>query len=161
MKQTPFLRKISTAIICMTLLTGLSSCSKKNDNTGAPDTSKGKTAKFTVTVTGAPESAYVSFVVAGIGTEVSNTTVWKLNNVTQNNEQAVSLGRNNFTGSTQTYVIESVIPLQAISVGVQCLSPADVPYTISYKAEINGEVKADNKNVQVTKASDFTHDYTY
>jgi len=161
MKKTSFPGKISAAIICIALLTSLSSCSKKNDDPGSPETPKGKNAKFTISVTGAPESAYISFVIAGSGSDLSKTTIWKTNNVTQNNEQVVSLGRNDFTGSTKTYIIESVIPLQAISVGVQCLSPANVPYTISYKAEINGEVKADNQNVQVTNNNDFTHDYTY
>jgi Ni,Fe-hydrogenase III small subunit len=159
--KTSILKKISAAVICFALLAGLSSCSKKKDDTVTPPNSKGKTAKFTVSVTGAPSSAYISFVMAGVATDVSNSTVWKINNVTQNNEMAVSLGQNNFAGNVQTYVVESVIPLQSISVGVQCLSPANVPYTISYKAEINGEVKANDQNVSVTKDADFTHDYTY
>jgi Ni,Fe-hydrogenase III small subunit len=159
--KTSILKKISATVICFALLSGLSSCSKKKDDSVTLPTSKGKTAKFTVSVTGAPPSAYISFVMAGVATDISNSTVWKLNNVTQNNEMAVSLGQNNFTGNVQTYVIESVAPLQSISVGVQCLSPANVPYTISYKAEINGEVKANNQNVSVTRDADFTHDYTY
>ncbi|WP_158798233.1 hypothetical protein [Pedobacter sp. L105] len=159
--KTSFFKKKSVAIICIALFTILSSCSKKNDDGGTPQTTKGKNAKFTITVTGASQSSYVSFVMAGIGTDISNSTVWKINNLTQSNEQAVTLGQNDFSGNTKTYVIESVIPLQTISVGVQCLSPGDAPYTISYKAEINGEVKNNIENVQVTKTSDFTHDYTY
>ena len=153
------LKKTSFFIFCTALFAVLSSCSKKHDDTGTPQT--GKSAKFTISVTGAPESAYISFAIAGVAADVSNTTVWKVNNVTRNNEQAVGLGKNDFAGNTKTYVIESVLPLQAISVGIQCLSPANVPYTVSYKAEINGEVKADNANVQVTKTSDFTHSYNY
>jgi predicted transcriptional regulator with HTH domain len=158
--KTSILKRITLSFFGIALLAGISSCSKKNDGPTTP-TSKGKTAKFTVTVKGAPSSAYISFVMAGVASDPSNTTVWKVNGTTQSNEQAVSLGANKFTSTTQTYVIESVTPLQAISVGVQCLSPANVAYTISYKAEINGEVKADNQNVSVTKDADFTHDYTY
>jgi hypothetical protein len=155
------LKTISSAFIGIAVLASLSSCGKHHDDDVTPPASKGKTAKFTVSVAGAPSSAYVSFVMAGVATDVSNSTVWKVNGATQNNESAVSLGLNNFTGNTQTYVIESVTPLQAISVGVQCLSPANQPYTISYKAEINGEVKANNQNVTVTKDNDYTHDYSY
>jgi len=158
MKKSIF-KGITSALMGIVLMAGLSACSKSHDD--AAPANNGKTAKFTVSVNGASSSAYVSFVMVGIGTDINNSTVWKVNGVTQNNEKTVSLGLNNFTGSTQTYVIESVTPLQAISVGVQCLSTANAPYTISYKAEINGKVTTDNQNVTVTNNADFTHDYSY
>ncbi|SDZ88990.1 hypothetical protein [Pedobacter hartonius] len=55
MKKTSFSGKISTALICFTLATSLSSCSKKNDDSGIPETAKGKNVKLTVSVTGAPD----------------------------------------------------------------------------------------------------------
>lgn len=159
MKKT-ILKSFIAAVTGVLFITCLSSCSKKDDDDSSPE-SGGRTAKFTVTVTGAPESAYVSFVVVGLTNNPSESTVWKVNGVEKNNESAVSLGQNNFKGDTKTYVIESIKPLTAISVGVQCLSPANLPYKISYKAEINGKVKEDVKDFTVTKDADFTHDYTY
>lgn len=158
--KTSIFKKITFAFLSIIVFAGFLSCSKKSNDPVTPVT-KGKTAKFTITVKGAPSSAYISFVMVGAAMDVSNSTVWKVNGVTQSNEQGVSLGLNQFSGNTQTYVVESVAPLQVISVGIQCLSPANVSYTISYKAEINGEVKSDNQNVAVTKTADFTHDYTY
>ncbi|WP_345949181.1 hypothetical protein ABDD95_20255 [Mucilaginibacter sp. PAMB04274] len=160
MKKTVF-KNLITAIACFMLLAGFSSCSKKDNDESSPSSPDGRTAKFTVTVTNAPESAYISFVMVGLTNNTTDATVWKVNGVVQNNEKTVSLGKNNFSGNTKTYVIESIKPLSNISVGVQCLSPGTASYNISYKAEINGVVKADNKDVTVTANSDFTHDYTY
>lgn len=97
----------------------------------------------------------------GLTNDPKEGTVWKVNGVVQNSENSVSLGKNNFSGTTKTYVIESIKPLSAISVGVQCLNVENSPYKISYKAEINGEVKNDEKDFTVTQSTDFTHDYTY
>lgn len=158
MKKSIF-KKLPIAIICAVLLAGFSSCSKKNS--GDPSPSNGRNAKFTVTVTGAPASAYISFVMVGLTNNSSEATVWKVNGTVQNNENSVSLSKNNFSGNTKTYVIESIKPLSAISVGVQCLNVENSSYKVSYKAEINGEVKNDEKDFTVTKSADFTHDYTY
>ena len=157
MKKSIF-KNLATGI-CVVLLTAFSSCSKDDDNTPSP--SDGRNAKFTVTVTDAPASAYISFVIVGLTKNPNDATVWKVNGVVQNNQNAVSLGKNEFSGSTKTYVIESVKPLQAITVGAQCLNVENLPYKISYKAEINGEIKTDQKDFSVTKNADFTKDYTY
>ena len=158
MKKSIF-KNLTTVIICVVLSAGFSSCSKKNS--GDPSPTDGRTAKFTVTVTGAPSSAYISFVMVGLTSDPKEATVWKVNGAVQNNESSVSLGKNNFSGNTKTYVIESIKPLSAISVGVQCLNVENSSYKVSYKAEINGEVKNDEKDFTVTKIADFTHDYTY
>lgn len=159
MKKINF-KQLSTAIICVVLLAVFSSCGKKDNDDPTPS-SDGRTAKFTVTVTGAPPSAYISFVMVGLTNNPSEATVWKVNGVVKNNESSVSLGEDDFSGNTKTYVIESVKPLNAISVGVQCLNVENSTYKVSYKAEINGEVKNDEKDIAVTKSADFTHDYTY
>ncbi|MCC8407825.1 hypothetical protein LJ707_02720 [Mucilaginibacter sp. UR6-1] len=153
-------KTVVTALSCIILFAGLSSCGKKDSDESTP-ASGDRTAKFTVTVTGAPESAYVSFVMVGLTNNPSESTVWKVNGTVQNNESAVSLGENNFSGNTKTYVIESIKPLSNISVGIQCLSPGNAAYKVSYKAEIDGKVKEDIKDFTVTQNADFTHDYTY
>lgn len=158
MKKSIF-KNLITVIVCAVLFASFSSCSKKDS--GDPSPSNGRTAKFTVTVTGAPASAYISFVMVGLTNDPKESTVWKVNGAVKNSENSVSLGLNDFSGNTRTYVIESIKPLSAISVGVQCLNAENSPYKISYKAEINGEVKNDEKDVTVAKTADFTHDYTY
>ena len=158
--KTNFFRTILNVIICISILSVFASCSKKDDPEVSP--ADGRNAKFTFTVTGAPSSAYISFVAAGVGNDPADATVWKINGVTQSSQAAVSLGLNDFTGGTQTYVVESTKPLRAISAGAQCLSPAaDRPYTISFKAEINGEVKVNEQNIIVSRDKDFTHNYTF
>lgn len=151
-------------LLLVTTLVGfisvLAACSKKNSNENNPSNG-GRTAKFTITVTGAPESAYLSFVTVGLTNNPSDATVWKVNGAIQNNQSTISLGKNNFSGSTNTYVIESIKPLTTISAGIQCLSPGDAAYKVSYKAEVNGEVKEDIKDFTVTKSADLTKDYTY
>ena len=147
------------AVTCAVLFTGFSSCSKKSNDDLSP--SDGRTAKFTVTVTGAPASAYISFVMVGLTTDPKEATVWKVNGVVKNNESAVSLALNDFSGNTKTYVIESVKPLSTVSVGIQCLNVENSSYNVSYKAEINGDVKNDERDFTVTKNTDFTHNYTY
>ncbi|MFA6246580.1 MAG: hypothetical protein WC615_06545 [Mucilaginibacter sp.] len=158
MKKSIF-KNLIAVTICAVLFAGFSSCSKKSSSDPTP--SNGRNAKFTVTVTGAPASAYLSFVMVGLTNDPKDATVWKVNGVVQNNESSVSLSKNNFSGNTKTYVIESVKPLTTVSVGIQCLNVEDSPYKVSYKAEINGEVKNDEKDFTVTKTADFTHDYTY
>ncbi|PWG81395.1 hypothetical protein [Pararcticibacter amylolyticus] len=159
MKKT-ILKSLVATITGVLFITCLSSCSKKGDDDPSPESGE-RTAKFTVTVTGAPESAYVSFVVVGLTNTPSEATVWKVNGAVKNDESAVSLDANSFKGNTKTYVIESIKPLNAISVGIQCLNPESLPYKVSYKSEINGKVKQDVKDFTVTKDADFTHDYTY
>lgn len=153
-------KKLFAAIAFVVFVSGLTSCGKKDSDNTTP-TSGNRTAKFTVTVTGAPESAYVSFVMVGLTNNPSEATVWKVNGTVQNNQSTVSLGKNNFSGNTKTYVIESVKALSNISVGIQCLSPGNEPYKVSYKAEINGELKEDVKDFTVNKTADLTRDYTY
>ncbi|TWR26756.1 hypothetical protein FPZ42_06885 [Mucilaginibacter achroorhodeus] len=160
MKKKAILRNLLMAVSLCGFISTLTSCGKKDANENPPSNG-GRTAKFTVTATGAPESAYLSFVVVGLTNNPSDATVWKVNGIVQNNQSTVSLGKNDFSGNTNTYVIESVKPLSNISVGIQCLSPGNEAYKVSYKAEVNGEVKEDINGFTVTKSADLTKDYTY
>lgn len=146
---------IGTFLLAATMF---ASCGDK-DNTPTPGNPTGKNAKITVTVSGVEANDYASFVIVG-GDYAHTKTVWKVNGVVQNNETAISLGHDNFTGSTKTYVIESTTPLQVVTVGIQCIN-FDAPYTISYKAEINGKVETNDANISVEENKDYTHDFSY
>jgi len=150
------------ALMLCTIAVGLFASCSGDDGGGTSNPANGKNVKLTITVNGAADSDYLSFVAVGSAqSNPSENTVWKVNGTTLTNERAVSLGENEFTGSTKTYVIESVTPLSVASVGMQFLTSAERSYTFSYKAEINGEVVKEENNVQVTSDNDYTHDYTY
>ena len=127
MKKSIF--KSVTAIALAILFAGFSSCSKKNS--GDPSPSNGRNAKFTVTDTGVPASAYLSFVMVGLTNDLKDAAIWEVNGVVQNNEDSVSLGKNYFSGNTNTYVIETLKQLTTVSVGTQCLNLEDSPCKVS------------------------------
>lgn len=149
--------KCLTIITVVLLFTSLSSCGKKDDDSAMP---KGKTAKFTITVNGVLEEDSFLFVVSGGVAGSTQNAIWKINSATQANETTVSLDKNDFTGTTKTYIIESTVPLDVIVAGIQSIT-YNHTYTVSYKAEINGEVKNEVNNFTVSKNNDFTKDYTY
>lgn len=164
MKKERILRSIQRKmkfLLCTVLMASILSCSSDDNK---PDNSDGKNIKLTITINGLTAEDYVSFVAVGSAFSSSgglDTTLWKVNGTTLTNEEVVSLGKNEFIGSTKTYVIESVKPLQLASVGMQFLTFAPRTYSISYKAEINGKVVKEDSNVVVTAENDYTHDYSY
>ena len=150
------------ALVACTMIMGLFASCSDDDGGTASNPANGKNVKLTITIDGAVDSDYISFVAVGsAASSPSETTVWKVNGVTLTNEQGVSLGENDFTGPTKTYVIESVTGLSAVSVGMQFLTAPERSYTFSYKAEVNGQVVKEENGVQVTSNNDYTHDYSY
>lgn len=150
------------ALIVCTIAMGIFTSCSDDDGGGTTNPANGKNVKLTITINGAADSDYLSFVAVGsAASNPSESTIWKVNGTTLTNERAVSLGKNEFTGSTTTYVIESVTPLTTVSVGMQFLTSPERSYTFSYKAEVNGKVVKEENNVQVTSDNDYTHDYSY
>lgn len=129
---------------------------KKKDDMGMGE---GKTAKFTITVNGIENQDYASFVIVG-GDYQQTKSLWKVNGVVQTNEEAISLDKDDFTGGTKTYVIESTKPVTLATVGIQCLNYG-ADYTVSYKAEIGGKVVKEDQNVVVGVNKDYTHNFNY
>ncbi|QDW26855.1 hypothetical protein FFJ24_019310 [Pedobacter sp. KBS0701] len=151
------MKKNSKLLSIVLVLALLFSCKKDSETTPAAN---GKTAKFTITANGVNSSDdYVSFVIVG-GDTKGTKTIWKVNGVTRNNEAAISLGKDDFTGSTKTYVIETVLPVDVITAGVQCIN-FNASYQISYKAEINGKVITNDDGVTVDVNKDYTHQFDY
>lgn len=151
------MKKISKLLSLALVLSLLFSCKKDSETTPAKS---GKTAKFTITANGVNASDdYVSFVIVG-GDTKGTKTIWKVNGVTRNNEAAISLGKDDFTGSTKTYVIETVLPVDIITASVQCIN-FNASYQISYKAEIDGKVVTNDEGVTVDVNKDYTHKFDY
>jgi hypothetical protein len=150
------MKNISKLLSLTIALALLFSCKKDSESTPQ----SGRTAKFTITANGVNSSDdYVSFVIVG-GDTKGTKTIWKVNGVTRNNEVAISLGEDDFTGSTKTYVIETVLPVDVITTSVQCIN-FNASYQISYKAEIDGKVITNDDGVTVDVNKDYTHKFDY
>ena len=156
-------KKLLLVFLPILTLSLVFSCSNDDDDDyDNGNDQENKNIKFTVTVNDVEEQDYVSFVF--VGSDYDNSkTVWKINGVTQNNENAISLDKNDFLGSTKTYVIESTKPLRLITTSSQCLNPgANNPsFKVSFKAEVNGKVVTNDENFTVTSTSDYSHKYDY
>jgi hypothetical protein len=151
------MRKTSKLLSIALVLALLFSCKKDSETTPVKN---GKTAKFTITANGVNSSDdYVSFVIVG-GDTKGTKTIWKVNGVTRNNEAAISLGKDDFTGSTKTYVIETILPVDVISASAQCIN-FNASYQISYKAEIDGKVVTNDDGITVDVNKDYTHQFDY
>ena len=131
-------------------------CSSDSDEATPTD---GNNYKITVTANDVEGQDYISFVIVGSDTQQSNT-IWKVNGEVRTGETSVSLGKNEFTGSTKTYVIESTKPLRASLIGVQLINFAGpLPYAI--KIEKNGKTEIDVNATLTGDAADFTKDYSF
>ena len=136
----------------------ITGCSKDKNNNPV----SGKNIKYTITVTGATDIDYVSFIFSGGTTNPNDKTIWKIDGVAQENEAAVSLTEDDF-GAGKTIVVESTKGLYMAHARAQCLQPSNDSrtYKISYKAEVNGKVVRDDANVSVGYNSDYTHMFDY
>ncbi|PTS98571.1 hypothetical protein DBR11_14530 [Pedobacter sp. HMWF019] len=126
----------------------LASCKKKsgdNQNSGNK-----VSMKITVTANGADASDQVDFRVTAGNHDASQygAPVWKVNGTARGNENIVLVGSSDFTGSTKTYVFETVKPFDFGSLAVDIINSEGGPITISYKTEVNGKVET-NENVVV------------
>ncbi|AWG25262.1 hypothetical protein [Flavobacterium kingsejongi] len=150
-------------LFCTILFGTLAGCS--SDDSGDPTVTlpEGKNIKLTLTMTGVTTDDFISFVAAGGTHNPNQTTVWKLNGVSQPGETAISLNKNSFTGGTTTYVLESEVPMAAVAVGMQFIATANPThsFTFSYKAEVNGVVVKEENNVTVAPNADYSHNYSY
>ena len=153
-------RKLLWVLLPILTLSLVFSCSSDDDEEIVEQ--NGKNYKFTVTANNVDEQDYLSFVFVGSDLNNSNT-IWKINGVTQDNETGVSLGKNDFIGGTKTYVIESTKPLRLVTAGIQCINPGsnNASFTVSYKAEIDGEVVRNDQNIVVSSGSDYSHNFTF
>lgn len=126
----------------------LGGCGGKKKDT--PDPSR-KNAKFTIQVTGlGADYDDALLVVTGGRTDLAKT-LWKVNGTVRNNEPNLTIDRNQLRAGG-TFVVESVVPLDIAQVAVTGQN-FDAPFTITFKSEINGQVK-ENFTQTVTQTFD-------
>ncbi|WP_436489140.1 hypothetical protein [Chitinophaga sp. ARDCPP14] len=150
--------------LCLVMMAGLAftGCGGKDDP--APDNKKA-TFKFTITVAGADDKDQVDVRVSAGNHDASQygSPVWKINGVTQGNENVMILDIDNFVGGVKTYVVETVKPFNFSGLSVGVVNNAQVPgaVTISYKAEVDGKVETNVQNVATAASQSYNKEYTY
>lgn len=103
---------------------------------------------------------FVSITVVG-NNQSGNVTLplWRLNGSDQPNSLTVSLDKNDFTGNTRTYVIETIKPIQIFSAGFQIINYG-APLTGTLKIENNGSIMVNETINLVGDNTDFTENYS-
>ncbi|MFN1218175.1 hypothetical protein ACKW6Q_14485 [Chryseobacterium kwangjuense] len=119
--------------------------------------------KFTVTVQGADSKDQVDFGVGAGNHDASQygSPIWKINGTTQNNDDDVFLDIDHFTGTTKTYVLETVKPFNFCHFNVTVSNFDGAPISVSYKAEVNGNVETNVENTMVAADQTYGKTYTY
>ncbi|MDR2234712.1 MAG: hypothetical protein LBE92_01185 [Chryseobacterium sp.] len=145
-------------ITLITLGTVSTSCNKDDDE---PSNAKANI-KITVSVTGADSNDQVDFGIGAGNHDASQygSPVWKINGVVQGNEDDIIMGIDDFTGSTQTYVFETVKPFNFGNLNAHVTNHDGGPVSVSYKTEVGGALETD---VTTTVVAGQTHNknYTY
>jgi hypothetical protein len=157
-----YLKKKSGAMLfALTIGLFLSSCSKKSDSTSPSGSNKITSAKFTITVTGVdPSDGDVSdFDFSAYSPSATSSTYWKINGVTQTNQDGIALHAAGFV-SQNTYIVELTQPANNIDAGITCVN-SHAPFTVSYIAEINGTVVKTITNQSVAAGVNFTPTFAY
>jgi len=145
------------AMSLLALGTLATSCS---DDDKVEDGDNGSNYKITVTLNDVnPDEDFVSVAVSG-GTLAGKTDVWKVNGVAKTGESAIGLDKNDFVGSTKTYVIETTQPIRAFAGGVQIINyGANMP--LSFKIEKANEVVVNESLTLSGDGADFTKQYSF
>ncbi|MBC9933148.1 hypothetical protein [Chitinophaga qingshengii] len=137
-------------------------CSKKNDP--APEEKK-VAVKFTVTATsaGVIDETDITIQAAAANGDASQygAPVWKINGVTQNNEDNIFLKGNQFNGSTKTYVLETVKPFGMATIGVECTNRGTTPITLTFNTQVDGKVQTNVENLKVMPGEGYDKQFTY
>lgn len=157
MKKPRTKKIISTFLMIAAAGIIFSACSKDDDPADAK-----ANMKFTITVNGADSNDQVDFLVSAGNHDASQygSPVWKKNGTTEGNANTSSLEVSDFTGSTKTYVFETVKPFNFSSLHVAISNLDGAPISVSYKAEVNGSVETD-ENKTYAAGQTFIKDYSY
>lgn len=158
--ETKRAKGIILGLCLVTMISFISTgCSDKDD----PKPSK-ISMKFTLTVTGANLDDQIDFAVGGGNHNASQygSAIWKVNGESQGNETSIILDEQKFSGSTKTYIVETINPLDFGSLSVDYSNTeGGGPITISYKAEIDGKVETNVENLVVAVGQSQTKNFTY
>jgi hypothetical protein len=138
-----------------------SSCSKSDDGgNNNPGTGNQKTYKFTIKASGIdnPGAGGDRFSITFSGADLNATkTIWKVNGVTRSNETVFSLDEDDF-GTGATFVIESLVPLVAVSGSISASNFEGGPIDLTLTPVVNGNAEA---VISQSVTKDFTKILSY
>ena len=127
------------------------------------DDNKGNNYKITVTLNNVNEADDFVSVVA-VGTNISgnnNSPMWRLNDQDRPAAvQSVSLGDNDFTGGTVMYFIETINPIDYLTIGVQIINYGE-DLTGTFTVEENGTIQINETINLMGDNTDFTENYSF
>lgn len=129
---------------------------------GQDGSTSGATYRITLTLQDVnPQDDFVSFT-AVVNNQSGMITypAWRLNNVSQGNLQTISLDKNDFSGGTTSYVIETVDPVQIFTSGIQIINYGS-PLSGAILIQKDGVVVVDETIDLVGDNTDFTYDYSF
>lgn len=157
MKRPKTKKIISTFLMIAMAGAVFSACSKDDDPVDAK-----ANMKFTITVNGADSNDQIDFLVSAGNHDASQygSPVWKKNGTSEGNSNTSSLGVNDFTGNTKTYVFETAKPFNFSSLHVAVSNFDGAPISVSYKAEVGGTIETD-ENKTYAAGQTFIKDYSY
>lgn len=150
---------LSDALVHMMVFFTLSSCSNNDDNNNSHNDSS---YKITITLNEVNENNdYVSVTLAGnnLSGDVESP-LWSINGEGQPNTLTVSLDKNDFTGATKTYIIETNTTIDVFTAGVQIINYGPA-LTGSFKIEQNNTTVVSEAINLVGDNTDFTEDYSF
>ena len=144
------------------LITSVShvSCSTSDDDNGGAD---GSNYKITVTLNDVNETDdFISIVaVGGNVSENNNSPMWRVNNQDRpGGVQSVSLGDNDFTGGNATYILETINPINILTMGVQIINYGE-NLTGNFRIEKNGTTQVNETINLMGDNTDFTENYSF
>lgn len=148
--------------LCLVLITGLLTTSCKKDKEEPPASAR-VPMKFTLKVTGADANDVLNFQIAAGNNDASQygSVVWKVNGTAQGNESVLSFKAQDFIGGTKTIIVESVKGFDFGSLNIYCANGDASALTVSYKAEIDGNVETNAENIAIVNGTTHTKNFTY
>ena len=150
-----WLPAIAVVALCNSAIT---SCSSDSNDDDIKD-SENNRYRVTVTIGHVDPRDYVSVSTVG-GLNSNKTDVWKVNGTVRPGETTIGLGKQDFSGTTKTYVIETVDPIRLLAAGVEIMNyDNDMP--INYKIEKNSKVVIDENLTLKGDNSSFTKNYSF
>lgn len=149
---------LSIKFLFLVVTITLFSCNNNDDDRA----SNGSSYKITITLNDVNvNDDYVSVTAVGNNQSgVINYPMWKINDADQPNIQTISLIDTDFSGTTKTYIVETVNPIGIFTSGFQIINYGQ-PLTGSLKIERNGKTMVNETINLVGDNTDFTNEYSF
>lgn len=134
MKRTSFL-----SLSMLLVMAFFAACSKSDSDNPAPGLPNGKTMKLTITATGLTAADYLKTTVSGGTVSGTESTLYKLNGVTQTNQKGFEIDQSKLISGPVT--IETVVPVAITSVSMGGFSATGHSFSVKIEPIIDGKAQ--------------------